>query len=253
MTKHPSIDEETHLKLRHGEPSANARLADLAARDPLLAAREAEWERQDAALRALYGPIAEEPLPARYRALIDGANTEASVPGHWRMIAAALALLAIGVAGGWSLATIQGSSSAGTALAQEALRAHETYVTEVAHPVEVRAADERHLVTWLSRRLGHPIAVPNLTAHGYTLMGGRVVPEDHGAAALMMYEDGEGRRLTLYVARAPGGKETAFRFLERDGVRAFWWIDEDLGCAVIGDLPKESLRAIAVSAYDQLI
>ena len=253
MTKRASIDEETHLSLRHSDQSARVELAALAADDPPLAERELEWEMQDLALRLLYAPIADEPVPTRHKAVIAAAVTRHTGRGQWRQLAAALVFLAVGTAVGWTGATYFDHSTADLSLPQEALRAHATYVVEVAHPVEVRATEEAHLVAWLSKRLGHPISVPNLDAHGYQLIGGRIVPEKNGAAALMMYEDAEGRRITLYIAREPGGQETAFRFVDGNGTRAFWWVDEGFGCAVTGDVSKDTLRAIAVSAYEQLI
>ena len=38
--------------------------------------------------------------------------------------------------------------------ARQAVLAHVVYSPEVRHPVEVRAAQQEHLVQWLSKRLG---------------------------------------------------------------------------------------------------
>jgi len=216
------------------------------------AALRAEWDRQDAALKALYGPVANEQLPPRMTAALAAAGRTRRAPGLARL-AAALALLAVGAAGGWGAARWAAVPAEGQLLATEALEAHATYVVEVRHPVEVGAEDETHLVGWLSKRLGHKIQPPDLASHGFTLVGGRVLPEANGAAALLMYENSAGQRITLYVARAPDKGETAFRYIDRAGLNGFWWIDEGLGCALIGDLPQEELRSIALAAYDQLI
>ena len=60
MGEGPSITTEEALRLRHGTAADRARLAGLAAGDASLAEELAEWDRQDAALRALYAPVAEE-------------------------------------------------------------------------------------------------------------------------------------------------------------------------------------------------
>lgn len=219
------------------------------------AATWAEWDRQDAALAALYGPVAVEPVPERHRRLITTAARRpprsARLAVALPRLAAALALVALGATGGW-LAAQRGGAGQPT-LAAEALRAHDTFVVEVKHPVEVPASDEAHLVGWLSKRVGAPIHPPDLAAQGFALIGGRVLPEARGAAAQLMYEDATGRRLTLYVTREPGRDETAFRALGGGTTQGFWWIDGGLGCALIGDLPRDRLRALAVVAYDQLI
>ncbi len=53
---------------------------------------------------------------------------------------------------------------------------------EVRHPVEVTAAQQDHLVQWLSKRVGRPLKVPVLAAEGYELVGGRLLSGDGGAA-----------------------------------------------------------------------
>ncbi|MFN4140718.1 anti-sigma factor family protein [Aestuariivirga sp.] len=253
MTTRLPIDEESHLALRHGERPARAELLALMADDPALAEREAEWIRQDMLLRTLYGPVAEQPVPGRHAALIVAAATRHSGKVEWRQIAAALLFLAVGGLAGWAGALHLGPASTAATLPQEALRAHAAYVAEVAHPVEVPATEKAHLVTWFSKRLGHPVSVPDLAAFGFRFLGGRIVPERSGVAALMMYENSEGIRITVYVTRESAGRETAFRFVQENGSRVFWWLDEEFGCAVVGDISRDSLHAIAVSAYEQLI
>ena len=113
------------------------------------------------------------------------------------------------------------------------------------------AEDEAHLVKWLSKRLGTPIRPPDLSPDGFRLIGGRLLPGETSPAALLMYEDVLGRRLALYVTRREGG-ETELAFAEEPGRRAFWWIEEGLGCALVGDLPRDALRRLAISAYHGL-
>lgn len=222
--------------------------------DPVAQATLAEWRRQDAALGALYGPRAEEPPPARLTALIATARAARptpralSRPAAW---AAALAFVLLGAGLGWGTRGL--ITPPETDAATAAARAFQTYVVEVAHPVEVPASDAVHLTKWVSRRLGHDIHAPDFASAGFTLMGGRVLPSATGAAALFLYQDAAGQRLALYVAPATQGDDTAFRFFNTDGTQGFWWLDRDLCYAVTGTLPRDMLRRIAVMAYDQLL
>lgn len=234
------------MLLRHGDAAARATLVQQAAGDAGLAARLAEWDRQDAALQTLYAPVADEPVPERLRAVLD--RPTPSRNGMWR-IAAAVALVGIGFAGGWGVSRY--SARGADTLAQAAMASYATYAVEVAHPVEVPASDEAHLVKWLSKRLGQPIRVPDLAADGFRLIGGRLVPGQVSPAGLLMYEDAMGRRLTIYVTRAEGA-ETDLAFAEVPGAQAFWWIDRGLGCALVGDLPRDTLRRLALQAYHDL-
>lgn len=84
---------------------------------------------------------------------------------------------------------------------------------DAAHPVEVKATEQDHLVQWLSNRLGQSIKAPDLTGFGFRLMGGRVLPAAaSGVAAQLMYDDDHGTRLTLYLRNGKNG-DTAYRFV----------------------------------------
>jgi anti-sigma factor RsiW len=134
-----------------------------------------------------------------------------------------------------------------------AARAHLVYTPEVRHPVEVDAKDQDHLVKWLSKRLGLPLKVPVLATEGFELLGGRLLPGPDGPVAQFMYQDGSGKRLTLYISRPHAGdKVTAFRFAQDNGVSVFYWIDDDCGYALSGEVDKPTLARVASSVYHQI-
>jgi anti-sigma factor RsiW len=205
--------------------------------------------RQRNQLRGQLEGIAGEPVPPRlWIANIRAARRSAMV-GRLKAIAASLVIFVVGASAGWFAAhheTLAPPATSG--VAQNATAAYRTYVVEVAHPVEVASAQEAHLLQWLSRRLGKPLAAPDLTPFGYRLMGGRLLPGTDSAAAQLMYDDASGKRLTLYVRAAPGS-ETAFRF-QRDGDAAtFAWIDQGFGFAVTAPATREELLPIAEAVY----
>ncbi|MHC0053361.1 anti-sigma factor family protein [Actibacterium sp. D379-3] len=247
------IPEEQLLAYFEGAlpPDAARALAARLPGDPEAQALLKTWARQNAVLGALYAPVADEPVPDRLLAVTRSRPTRTGGAPPLLRIAAMLALLAVGGAGGWLAADLR--PAAPRALADAAIAAHETYVVEVAHPIEVGADQATHLTGWVSKRLGHSIAPPDFAALGFRLMGGRVLPGDTGAAALFMYEDDQGRRVTLYVAPETGGAQTAFQFADQGGVQSFYWMDGALNYAVVGDIPRDALRRIALAAYDQLI
>ncbi len=82
-------------------------------------------------------------------------------------------------------------------LTMAAAAAHLTFVVDARHPVEVTAAQEGHLVQWLSNRLGRPLRVPDLAGLGFHLIGGRLLPGSAGPAAQFMFDDDNGTRLTI--------------------------------------------------------
>jgi anti-sigma factor RsiW len=141
--------------------------------------------------------------------------------------------------------------SGNLSVASEAVSAYRTFVVEVAHPVEVGANNEQHLVRWLSKRLGRPLAMPNLSSFGYHLMGGRLLPATDGVAAQLMYEDEGGKRLTVYICSGDDG-QTAFRFAKQGDVATFSWLDQGFGFAVSASLDRDRLLQVAQAVYQSL-
>jgi anti-sigma factor RsiW len=128
----------------------------------------------------------------------------------------------------------------------------------VRHPVEVAAAQQEHLIQWLSKRLGRTLKVPDLSAQGYELVGGRLLPGDAGARAQFMYQAPGGERVTLYLGALDGSadatarQETAFNFSGTGPVPGFYWVDQGFGYALAGKLSREALLQLAQAVYQQL-
>ncbi len=222
------------------------------AENPNDAARVHAYRAQNASLHELFGPVLEEPLPEALSESLRTPPRRRPMP-RWMKMAAAFALFAVGGLTGWGLHGLQpDAGSSEKKLASHAVGAHLVYVSEVRHPVEVGADQESHLVAWLSKRLGQAVKTPQLGAAGYTLVGGRLLPDDGRPAAQFMYEDAGGNRLTIYVCTAKGDEDTAFRFVEDRGVSAFYWVDAPLSYALTGKMPREELLTLARSVYDEL-
>ena len=222
------------------------------------AARVHAWREQNQQLRALFDPVLEETFPP---ALLQAAAPPAANQAwysHAVQAAAAIVLVFAGGMGGWLLRGDGGdmpiASASALTLARSAAIAHAVYTPEVRHPVEVGVEQEAHLVQWLSKRLGSTLRPPVLSPLGYHLIGGRLLPGDgDGPVAQFMYEEGTGKRLTLYVAKERAGKqETAFRYTQEKDLSVFYWIDGQLGYALSASLPKQALGKIADAVYAQL-
>lgn len=238
-------------------PAEEARIAARLEQEPQLAARVADWRRQNAALHATFDAVLDEPVPARLLAaagpLGSAQAARRAPPLRW---AAAVGWLALGLIAGYGVRDFNAKSTAQAELAaslpRRAAIAHAVYVPEVRHPVEVAADQQAHLTGWLTKRLGTEVRAPNLDGQGYQLMGGRLLPGERGPGAQLMYQDATGERLTLYLSRSESDRSTAFRFAEEDGVGVFYWVDGGTGYALSGKLPREQLLAVANAVYRQL-
>ena len=164
----------------------------------------------------------------------------------------------------WSLPWAPGARDGGPVRAgswpHRAAVAHAVYAPEVRHPVEVNVAQgsaaeqraqEEHLARWLSKRLDMPVRLYDLRGQGFELIGGRLLPDTNGPSAQLMYQNGGGQRVTVYLRKPGAGTDTTFRF-QRDGeLGLFYWVEDGFGCSVVGKLPREQLLAVAEAVYKQ--
>lgn len=219
----------------------------LLAQDAVAAARVAAYAAQNRALHQHFDTVLDEPHALR---------VPADAGARWRRWGGMAAVLLLGVVVGYAARGWIGVAPDGPTFARQAALAHAAYVPEVRHPVEVAAAEEQHLVAWLSKRLATPVRAPSLAPAGYQLLGGRLLPPTNAAdpapLALLMYENAQGRRLSLLVKRESTNTATAFRYAEDGPVRTFYWIDGPLGYALSGELPRDELQAVARLVYRQL-
>jgi anti-sigma factor RsiW len=256
-TGRPVEEDDLHAYLDGQLPPERleAVVAHLAAH-PEDEARFSQYAEQQRELRAAFAAQAGGPIPGRLRVAHLLAQRRRRQHHRLGEVAAAVCLIILGGVGGWAARDVTGplSPSAPAAVAgiitADAIAAHRTFSVEVRHPVEVDAAQEAHLVQWLSKRLGRQLVVPDLTAVGFRLMGGRLLPAEDGPAAQFMYEDGNGERLTLYLRTGIGG-ETAFRYHEEGGIGAFYWSDEGFGYAIAAKADRALLLRIAEIVYQQ--
>ena len=203
------------------------------------------YSEQNAALRSLFNPVLDEPVPPALLAVR---------ARPWRGYAAAAAIFALGIGLGWLVRGMYITPQmVPVSLARQAATAHIVYSPEVRHPVEVTVDQEEHLVRWLSKRLGTTLKAPKLGPLGYDLVGGRLLSGTQGPVAHFMYQDARGQRLTLYVSRQKGEpRDTAFRFSQEGTVSVFYWVDGNFGYALSGEMKRERLLRVADVVYKQL-
>lgn len=245
----PIVEEDLHAYVDGLLPETRrAEVESFLAGNPKEAERVRAYQKQKEALRALFDPILDEPIPPQ---LLHPQR-------HWRWpvlrYAAIVAWITLGGTLGWLL---RGADSRKpdepNGFARQAAIAHAVYSPEVRHPVEVGRDQEEHLVAWLSKRVGAPLKPPHLSQLGFELVGGRLLPGNRGPVAQFMYQDEKGQRLTLYVRMDPGTKgETAFRYTQEGKVGVFYWIDGPFGYALSGETKKGDLLWVANAIYHQL-
>jgi anti-sigma factor RsiW len=190
---------------------------------------------KNAVVRPDFAPVTE---PSRF------------VPGRVFQAAAAAILLGfiIGGGSGWIVRGHMMPAQLGgiPGLTQEAVANHLVFTEDHGRPVELTADRQADLVRWLSKRLNAPVIVPDLRSAGYQFMGGRLAATDHGPAAMLMYVDANGDRLTVFTRPMPRDNRDLNTIpISADGVSGFAWICDGRGYSVLQTDARGSLRSVA--------
>jgi anti-sigma factor RsiW len=227
------------------------------------AARVRQWAADAAALRAALAPVADEPVPDALQRVV----WRRSGTPPWALAASAAGLLLLGgliggglvwqglergsaVMGAQPAARTAGAANSAAGWVERAAYAHSLYTVEPLHAVEVKAQEE-HLSRWLTSRIQLPVKLFNLRDQGFSLVGGRLLPDGPGKSAQLMYENAAKQRVTVYLRKPEAGADAAFRYEQHGDLGLFYWVESGLGYALVGALPREQLLALADDIYKQ--
>lgn len=232
------------------DPSDRVEVERLLAEQPEARARLEEIRRQNAALKQAFAAVAEEKVPPAMERAARSKPAPMARRGGWMAIAASLVMLLAGAAGGWYAAGGMREDHVNQLVAA-AVGAHQIYSHENRHAVEVAAQESDHLQKWLSKRIGVSFKVPDLSDRGYQFLGGRLLAAGNVPVALLMYEDADKSRLTVYLASNPAKSSSGVEILNLGQLVACHWEEPDMVYALVGEQSEAEMREIALLAHDR--
>ncbi|WDY55940.1 anti-sigma factor family protein [Pseudomonas sp. PSKL.D1] len=118
-----------------------------------------------------------------------------------RLASAAVLLLALGIGGvgGWQARQV---TLAGNELPMaDAVQAHRLFAGS--DTLDIQASDPTRLRDWLGKHFSRVGQLPDLTGYGFEPVGARLLSNETGPAALLVFEDHKGQRISLFL-RSPG-------------------------------------------------
>jgi anti-sigma factor RsiW len=259
----PMISDRISAYLDGALPDAERlELEALIAADPVVAAEFEALSKVDAALGRGFAEMLAAPVPLKLARAIETAWPEPApvantvvAPARWgglRAVAASLALIAVGAAGG-VVATrvlmppVQVAAQPGWL--DQVAEYHAVYAAQGRHLVEVSASEQAHLETWLSDQTGVPFTVPDLGPSGLTFEGARLLVANGKPVAQLMYRDEAGA--VVAVCFMAGGDaalaegEMAFKDRRIGSFDLVSWKDRAASYVVIGPADRADLRQIA--------
>lgn len=226
-------EEELHAYLdRQLDAGHHAAVEAYLAATPEAAAKVAAWQRDAESLRAALAGIRQYPAnpaldPAYIRRRLRARTTQ-----RLSLAASLVLVLMLGAGGGWMARS--GYYPGVAAPMADAVDAYRVFATDRMRPVELRASDAPMLQSWLSNRLGRPMALPDLDSYGFKLLGGRLLSTADGPAAMIIYEDADGQRISFYLRPSSKVAPGTHGVRNDSGLQAKYWFRNGYGFAVVG-------------------
>ncbi len=230
--------------------------------NPEIAKKVAQWQQQNEAINAFFTKddfttipekLTLDHLKTSQSAQRTSINNTQNRPWYYSL-AASLLLMTISAMAGWTAKSLSHTSRPnGVNFVNSAISAYQVFSVEKQHPVEISADKQNHLVAWLSQRIGHPLQLPDLQKFNYKLLGGRLLSMQKGRpAAQFMFENKQGKRLTLLVSKNPSYHDLGFNMKKGDKINAFYWMDSNVAYSITGEINIDKLRQLSKVVYQQL-
>nr|BFE89838.1 regulator [Pseudomonas brassicacearum subsp. brassicacearum] len=203
----PPSDSDLHAYVDRQLSEADQRLVQAyLANQPEVAARVRAWQQDAQHLRtALSGALQQPPNPDLDPAMI---RQHLKHRSRRHLASAAVLLLAVSVGGvsGWQARQMTLLSAA--APMADALQAYRLIAQQGILPADYQTSDEQSMQGWLDRYFTQADRLPDLSGAGFKPISGRLLSTEQGAAAMVVYQDPSGQKISFYV-RPPGPKKTS--------------------------------------------
>jgi len=243
MISLPPSERDLHAYVDHQLLDSDRRVLETyLAAHPELAAQVQAWQQDAQLLRAsLSGALQQPANPALDPALIRQ-RLKHQTRRHFATAAVLLMAVSLGGLGGW-----QAREATQTPLLPmaDAMQAFRLFAQEGIMPADYKGEDSGTMQAWLDRYFNQAHRLPDLSQAGFTPVSGRLLTTDQGAAAMVLYQDTQGRRISFYI-RPPGPDNGFLPRGERtaDGLQAQYWSGGGYNYAVVSptDQPTPPLQ-----------
>lgn len=241
MISLPPSEHDLHAYVDHQLNEADRRLMETyLATHPELAAQVQAWQQDAQQLRAALGGALQQPLNPQ---LDPGLIRQRLKRRTYRHLAsAAVLLIAVSVGGlsGWQARemTMVGAPLPMT----DAMQAYRLFAQQGILPADLKVQSDGDMQTWLDRYFTQAGRLPDLENAGFKAVSGRLLSTEQGPAAMVLYEDQNGRKISFYI-RPPGPKNTLLpRGSRSDGeLQAEYWSGQGYNYAMVS--PADSPAA----------
>lgn len=243
ITSTPS-ERDLHAYIDHALNEAERHQVELYLQaNPQVAAQVQAWQRDIQDLRtALHAPLLQTANPALDPTAIRQRQRQHA---HRQWASAALLLIALGIGGlgGWQAR--QMTLVANSLPMTDALVAHRMFAEQGFLPADYKVQRSSDMQEWIDRYFRQAERLPDLSGAGFKPVSCRLLSTDQGAAAMVLYEDNQGKQISFYI-RPPGPKNSLLaRGSRRDGdLQADYWSGPGYNYAMVGPADEPTAKLL---------
>jgi anti-sigma factor RsiW len=223
MISLPPSERDLHAYVDHQLLDADRRqLETWLAAHPDVAAQVHAWQQDAQRLRASLSGVLQQPANPELDPALIRQRVKRQSRRHLATAAMLLIAVSVGGLGGWQAR--QATLIEGMAPMSDAMQAYRLFAQDGILPADYHVQSGGDMQGWLDRYFNQAYRLPDLSQAGFKAVSGRLLSTEQGAAAMVLYEDPQGRRISFYI-RPPGPEN---KFLPRgsrsaDGLQAEYW------------------------------
>ncbi|GLK89340.1 anti-sigma factor family protein [Pseudomonas turukhanskensis] len=240
----PPSDQDLHAYVDgHLNEADREQLQLYLAAHPAIAAKVQAWQQDAQHLRAaLSGALHVVPNPQLDPTAIRH-NLRRQRRRHFATAALLLIAVSVGGVGGWQARTLNFASH--MLPMADAVQAYRMFAVKDGMASDWTASTSNDPQRWLDQHFARADRIPDLADAGFKPVGGRMISTEQGAAAMLVYEDGSGRKASFYI-RPPGPQHYLLaRGARRDGeLQADYWSSDEYNYALVTQADDEAAKRV---------
>ena len=201
--------------------------------------------------------IEDAPVEKMPAGQFDTERKKSSLARGWQQIAASLALLVLGLAGGYLAGQTPVSTGSGDLKAYPSwivrvVDYHTLYDRKTVEPSHTNRTAREGLERHYAKILGRPIRIPDLNKEQLVFRRGQFLQfNDQPIIQLAYLPDAKGRPVALCLKKSPGA-DMGPEFAVLNGLGMVRWRQNDIDYILVGDHSERRLRDAASDARTQI-
>ncbi|MNL26716.1 hypothetical protein D3C87_1482620 [compost metagenome] len=223
MISMPPSERDLHAYVDHQLSDADRRLVEtFLTSNPAVADQVRAWQQDAQQLRAALSGVLQQPANPELDPAMIRQRLKRQSRRHLASVAALLIAVSIGGFSGWQARemTFTGAQLPMT----DALQAYRLIAQQGILPADYKASDDGDMQGWLDRYFTQANRLPDLADAGFKPVSGRLLSTEQGPAAMVVYKNQGGQKISFYV-RPPGPKNYLLPRGSRSdgGLQAEYW------------------------------